>query len=311
MNTPSACQIELGVSERMRHDIDKQVDRVLKEMGNPEPPLDLESVRGLLRLDLRFFSTANPTWLEGKIHTLRIAGHNILHEPRRLLEVVRKLSLKALVLPERRQILIDSDLPSPKQRWSESHEIVHTILSWHAPYCHGDRERTLTEDCHATIEAEANYGSGRLLFLAERFREEVRSAPIPMDRVRKLAKLYGNSLTSTLWRTTEHATQPVLGMVSVHPWDQPTDVNAPKVRRMFCSPPFAERFTSVHPDLVLKTLARVVTRKGGGLVGAGSLRLTDANGDEHEFQAECFSNTHDILSLLVHVRAVSKAIVIP
>ena len=38
------------LSEKTAHDIDARVERVLKGLGNPEPPLRLEDVRHLLKL---------------------------------------------------------------------------------------------------------------------------------------------------------------------------------------------------------------------------------------------------------------------
>ena len=45
-----------------------------------------------------------------------------------LKEVIGKLGLKALLLPDRRRILLDSETPDLKQRWSEAHEIGHDLI---------------------------------------------------------------------------------------------------------------------------------------------------------------------------------------
>lgn len=42
------------LSEKTAQDIDKRVERVLRGLGHSEPPLRLEDVRELLRLDLNF-----------------------------------------------------------------------------------------------------------------------------------------------------------------------------------------------------------------------------------------------------------------
>ena len=39
------------------HDIQDQIDKILRGLGNPEPPLDLLDVRELLKLDRQFYST--------------------------------------------------------------------------------------------------------------------------------------------------------------------------------------------------------------------------------------------------------------
>lgn len=89
----------------------------------------------------------------------------------RILNIVRKRSLKALYLPDRKRILIDSSEPKLKRRWNESHEIIHDGVPWHQEAMFGDTEITLSPSCHEQIEAEANFGAGRLLFFQNHLRE--------------------------------------------------------------------------------------------------------------------------------------------
>jgi hypothetical protein len=49
----------------VRADIDTAVRRVLKDLGNPEPPLRLEDVRELLRLDKGFYSANDDGAIRG------------------------------------------------------------------------------------------------------------------------------------------------------------------------------------------------------------------------------------------------------
>ena len=42
---------------RLKREIDAITDKILRELGYPEPPLKLEDVRELLKLDLAYFST--------------------------------------------------------------------------------------------------------------------------------------------------------------------------------------------------------------------------------------------------------------
>ncbi len=100
---------------------------------------------------------------------MRIGLHQVVKRPVLLLDVVKKLNLKALWLPDRKRILIDGDEPSLKHRWNEAHELGHSIIPWHDVVLHGDNHRTLKPACHHAIEAEANYAAGRMLFLQDRF----------------------------------------------------------------------------------------------------------------------------------------------
>lgn len=108
-------------------DIRKIVDRLLRDLGNPEPPLDLAQVRALFELNLRYYSTADPGFLQEVTHHLSMAGRQLLKEPTRLFDAVRKSGLTALWLPKSKSILIDQAVPKPKHRWMEGHEIGHSL----------------------------------------------------------------------------------------------------------------------------------------------------------------------------------------
>jgi hypothetical protein len=216
------------LDERTASDIDRRVAKVLKDMGQIDPPVELEVVRDLLTLDRAFYSSSDAGILQETVHKLRVGTRQIVMRPRLLWEVVQKLELRALFLPDRKRILIDADLPQPKQRWGEAHEIGHSLIPWHQDVMLGDKERTLSVVCHQQIEAEANYAAGRLLFLREAFAEQLLSTPLSFGSLRALSKEFRNTMTSTLWRAVESLPTPTFGMVSQHP--RYSDPKRPDVR---------------------------------------------------------------------------------
>ena len=113
-------------------------------------------------------------------------------------DAIRKSSLQALYIPDRRRILLDESLPKLKHRWSEGHEIGHAIIPWHETLMLGDNSLTRTPACQEEVEAEANFAAGRLLFLRERFTEEARSLEPSIEAVRALKEIFGNTLSTTL-----------------------------------------------------------------------------------------------------------------
>lgn len=131
--------IQLGT--RTVADIDAQVVKVLRGLGNPEPPIDLAVVRDLLRLDRQYYSTTDDGLLRETVSKLKVAGLQILMRPTLLREAVQSLSLKALYLPDQKRILIDKDLPKLKHRWNEAHEVGHDIIPWHEGMMLGIRSR--------------------------------------------------------------------------------------------------------------------------------------------------------------------------
>lgn len=276
--------------------IDAQVDRVLKDLGRPEPPLVLSDVRELLRLDLQYYSSQDVNWLQEKIHQLRVAGKQVLARPQLMLEVVKKLDLKALVIPDRKRILVDAEQPAPKQRWNETHEIIHDLLPWHAGAALGDKQRTLSLTCHAQIECEANYGAGRLLFLGKRFSDQLADAgSVDFNTVKKLKKAFGNSLTTTLWRVVENASGLAFGLIFIHPHSQPPPGENP-VRYFIRSPQFAARFPAVS-ELALFAEMQTFCYGTRGPIGSAEVLLRDARGEAHVFLFESFHNQHDTLAL--------------
>ena len=247
--------------------------------------------------------------LRETIHRMTIAGKQILANPCILLDAVRKFSLKALWQPDRRRILLDHNEPKLKHRWNEAHEIGHSLLDWHEPYSHGDHKQTLSYSCHQQIEAEANYAAGRLLFLRERFTEELFSSPITFDAVKSLSKSFGNTMTSGLWRTIESVDSPCFAMVSGHPRNPPHNDEEP-VHHFIRSRQFTRQFKSIDATHVFGTLA-TFCRRGNGPIGEAEIALVDDNGTIQIFLVQSFHNGHDALTLAmpVGVREPSVALV--
>ena len=118
--------------------IDDQVEKILRGLGTPDPPLDLNAVRELLSLDKRFYSTSEDGLLREKVSRITVGLKRVFREPMLLLTAIKKLDLKALYIPEQKVILLDDSLPVPKLRWNEAHEVGHSILEWHHEMMLGD-----------------------------------------------------------------------------------------------------------------------------------------------------------------------------
>lgn len=276
--------------------IHQGVEKLLKDLGSPSPPLRLDEVRALLKLDLGYYSSSDDSWLREKIHQMKVAGKQVLERPSLILTVVKNLSLKGVLLAKKRRILLDSDVPGPKLRWHEGHEITHDLLPWHEGIAHGDPERTLSPACHAQIEAEANYGAGRLLFLGESFTEVVRSSKIDLAGIQRLHTTYGNTITTTLWQVVERSADASFGVVSKHP-NQATGLPGNDIRYFIRSVKFAQEFAGVNAGAVFEQVRqRCYGRRGP--IGAGEFSLSDDRGDPHAFWFQTFFNGYDALTLL-------------
>lgn len=303
--------IKLGL--RTIADIDGQVAKVLRGLGNPEPPVELRLVRELLKLDRGYYSTTDVGLLRETFSRLKVAGRQVLARPTILHDAVRSLSLKALYLPDQKRILLDKDLPLLKHRWNEAHEIGHDIIPWHADMMLGDTEQTLTPACHEVIEAEANYAAGQLLFVADRFREEATATTPSLAIIRNLSKGFGNTVTSTLWRFIEqaHGNRPMVALVTGHPHPakRKRDFDAANPCR-YCieSPAFQERFGQMTEMALFQITVGYSGAQRGGSLGESEVVLHDRNGTAHVFAFETFFNSHQALTLGYWLRPRTPAV---
>lgn len=295
-------------------DIQQQVAKVIRGLDYPEPPLDLRSVRELLKLDLQFYSSQDDGVLREVASRIIVAGKQILMRPTILWEAVRKAKLSSLWVPDGRRILLDTDAPKLKHRWNETHEVIHSLTPWHSRYLLGDDAETLKITHHEKLEREANYGAGQMLFLQQRFRNEANDFPFTIQSVRSLHGTFGNTITSTLWRFIEEAHRgvPLVGIVSQHPLRRKADFD-PDDPCKYCieSPAFRERFGEITEVALFGILESYCSYARGGSLGDVETLLTDSNGDSHVFQFESFSNTYEVLTLGVYVRPATQSIAVP
>ena len=204
---------DFELTQSTKKDIDQQVSKILRGLGNPEPPLDPEAVFRLLNLDPQYYTASEDGVVRETINRVKVGAKLVFEKPIRILDAIRKLDLQALWIPDQRRVLVDSSIHAMKQRWNGMHEVVHSILDWHEDYTWGDTQGTLNLTCLEQIEAEANYGAGRLLFLQEHFEKEVKGLRHSLRDVGNLAKRYGNSWTSTLYRTAETLDVPAFAII--------------------------------------------------------------------------------------------------
>lgn len=290
--------------EQTSHDINALVAKVLRDLGSPEPPLNLELVRELLRLDRQYYSSTDDGALREVTHRLTIAGKQVLARPSLLIDAIKKWDLRALFVPDRKRILIDTNLPSWKHRWVEGHEIGHSIIPWHLNTMFGDDKYTVRPSCQAQTENEANFAAGQLLFFQQSFVKDARSLEPAISSITTLNKRYGNTITTTLWRYVEQSELPMLGGISEHPHRPKQAFDPANPFRYFVgSKTFHERFSRIQETEVFNQICRYCANRRGGPLGAADLLLTDDHGTSHVFHFETFYNSHEALTLGVYQHA--------
>jgi hypothetical protein len=282
-------------------DIRRQAQKILRGLGNPEPPLNLDNVRLLLQLDRHYYSSQDDGLFRERISRLKVAGKQVLARPALLGDAIKKFDLKALYLPDSKRIVIDSQLPVVKQRWSEAHEIGHSIIPWHAETLMGDNKQTLTPRCHQIIEAEANYAAGQLLFFADKFECDARDCAASIATIQSLKRRYGNSLTTTIWRYVEQTDIPMIAGISQHPHRTTAEFSHDEpFRYLIYSRPFVNMFAAPNPASLFSEVKKYCGRQSGGPLGSNDVLLPDSSGKNHLFRFDTFFNTYEALTLGVH-----------
>jgi hypothetical protein len=290
------------LSAKTAADIDRRVLRVLRGLGDPEPPLRLEEVRELLKLDRGFYTANDPGLAREAVSRIRVGAIQVFRRPALVVDVIRKMSLKALYLPDRKRILLDGSLPAKKHRWNEAHEIGHSLLPWHEDMMHGDNAQTLLPSCLEHIEAEANYAAGRLLFLCDRFGDQALSLSPSIATVQQLHGIFGNTLSTTLYRFVETAgtERAIIGMITGHPHVSRRGAGhdpARPCRHFIRSSAFAARFSRVSEPELFGAVASYCGSQSGGPLGEAEVILTADDDALHVFRFETFFNRYDALTL--------------
>jgi len=283
-------------------DINDLVDRLLRDLGGPEPPLDLDQVRDQQRLDLAYYSKTDLNLLDEMAHRARMAGNTILSTAKRMAEVVSQCGLRGLLMlrEEEKKIFIDDDVAALKRRFIIAHEVTHDLLPWHRALLLGDNEITLSPSCHQTMEAEANYGGRRLIFMGGRFRQEARDCEFNWQSIEAFNKRYGNTLTTTLWQMVceRDPAHPVFGMISRHPKHPEIGDrgDGQDVAHFIRSGGFRAHFANVSEGDAFNALRSYASGKRRGPIGEDICIFTNMNGEPCDFQMYTFSNGYQLLT---------------
>lgn len=284
------------LSASTAREIDSQVAKVIRNLGTTTPPVRLEEVQELLKLDRQFYTKTDTGFFRESVSRIRVGVHQVFERPMLVAEAIKKLSLRALYVPDQKRIFIDSELPDPKIRWATAHEITHDLCyEWHQDALFGDSEHTVSEACHEQIELEANYGAGRLLTLQDLFIEEIRGSEITLRSINALAKKYENTWASMLWRTVEGLDYPAFGVLGEHPHHKCT---GDRIRYFIRSRSFEEKFASTDEQTILSLMRSVSSWSRRGPLSRGDhVDITNTRGETCKFSLEVFGTAHDVLTL--------------
>ncbi|MGZ3720717.1 MAG: hypothetical protein ACXVB8_20565 [Bdellovibrionota bacterium] len=290
------------MDRKTAQDIDRTVEKLLKEMGRLTPPLRIEDVIQHLSIDHSYYSLEDPGLLKEIFHRFKIGK-------KKATDLVQKVKLKGLWLPDSNQILVDLSVVEKKRKWVNAHEVSHKIIPTHSQFFQADTAETLDPEYHEMLEMEANYGASALIFMGQRFTTEAVDVAPCFKTIELLSKRYQNTLATTLRRFVLLSHNlPMLGMISTPYWKELPEGQPSRCRYFIPSPLFADQFSAVEPLAALKLVDGYTVPKRGGMVGTDTLELVDDNGLRHEFLAESFFTSYDLLTLICHKRPMSQTL---
>ena len=281
------------MNDQTRKEIDKRVLRVLKDAGIKKPPVHIEDILECLKIHRNFYDLDDPSLLRRCFHKIKVGGV-------RLKQLKEKINLSAIWMPDEELILVDKSLPVPKRDWASFHDTTHTILNWHIAFFLGDTAQTLDPDYQEILENEANYGASALMFAGKIFTQDALDTHPEWSSIDLLQKRYKKSLVTTLRRYVEFTHDiPMLMMVSTPRWlDIPSDRSS-ACRHLVYSPSYLLKFSEIDPESLVTMVNSNISKRRGGLVGSFEYGFNDLNDNLREFRAECFFNTHDVLTMAV------------
>lgn len=289
------------MDDATRREIDKVCWKTLKDAGVVRPPVRIEKVLDFLKLNREFYDLQDPSFLDRAKHKIEVQGQ-------KLINVLSKIKLIAVLFYDEDRIIVSSGLSNIQRDFPSFHESTHQVLEWHRPFFHGDTAQTLDPDYHEALEAEANYGAGAFMFCGPVFTTEVLDTTPDWDSVAGLKERYDKSFATTLRRYVEHShDRPMAMLVSTAPWLEKPAEQPERWRHFVPSGKMASQFSAITASDLLGAVDANIARHGGGLIADFTYCLDDDNGVSHEFRAESFFNQYYVLTLFVELRRMATS----
>jgi len=285
------------VDDSTRKEIDKIVEKILKDAGLGDPPIQIADILEHLKLNRQFYSLDDPNLLRRFAHRLQIGK-------RKVVNIVReKIRLAAVWLPDEKRILVDESQPKPKQVWASFHDTIHTVLPWHKDFFLGDTAQSLEPEYQDILESEANYGASGLMFGGRIFSAQALDTTPCWESIESLVKVHKKSYVTTFRRYVEHShDRPMAGLVSTPWWMEKPEDQLTRCRHFIRSPRFLKEFPGISADQLLQLVNRKTRPRRWGIAGQFTTDLGNDRGESRKFFAEAFFSHHYLLTLFVDVK---------
>ena len=209
-------------------------------------------------------------------------------------------SIQAMLDAEERAVVFRSGLPSQKKKWGSLHEVAHEFLPWQRELLYCCPLLLLPANVQKQLEAEADIFAAEAFFFGQQFHKQAFTGDLGLTSAIELAtSVYGTSLHSTFAHYVEESPLPRCLLV----WKPKSENGSSRPCEEFDlhyyvkSKSFNWRvgpWQIADPDGVVPKL---FTNSTLGVI-KHQVILADGLGQDHHAQAESFSNSYTVFTLI-------------
>ena len=209
-------------------------------------------------------------------------------------------SIQAMLDAQERMVVFRSGLPSQKKNWGSLHEVAHEFLPWQRDLLYCCPLLSLPTNVQRQLEAEADVFAAEAFFFGQQFHKQAFAGDLGLTSAIELAtSVYGTSFHSTFAHYVEESPVPLCllvwkpgskngflpscGELALHYYVKSKDFHWHVAPGQVADP----------DEVVAKTFTDSIL----GVVNH-ELIIADGSGHHYSAQAESFSNSYNVFTLI-------------
>ena len=209
-------------------------------------------------------------------------------------------NIQAMLDSEARAVTFKRGLPSQKKNWGSLHEVAHEFLPWQRELLYCCPLLWLPASVQQQLEAEADVFAAEAFFFGKEFHRQAFAGDLGLTAAIELAtSVYGTSIHATFAHYAEQCPLPRCLLV----WKPTNDTGAPQpsgelaLRYYVKSESFRGHIDPgkvADPD---EAVTKLFEDSSLGVINH-EMVIVDESGQEHIAQAESFSNSYNVFTLI-------------
>ena len=265
----------------IRLSIRPEAERFLAEHGFSTPPLPPDQALAARKLEVA-----------------QLSLDDLLIKANLPPEDYRKI--QAMLNVNERTVLFKSGLPDQKKRWGTLHEVGHEFIPWQREILYSCPLILLPAHLQEQFEAEADLFAAEAFFFGEQFHRQAFTGDISLTTAIELATdVYQSSIHATFVHYVEESPLPCCLLV----W-KPKKENGTLCLSGELAPHYYVKSKSFRRHIPLGQIAdpegavsKVYTTPGLGVLNHEVI-FVNASGDKRVAQAESFSNSYNVFTMM-------------